>query len=97
MGGTAVLRRPRVAAGDGVEYDGAMKATISHGWEAETPEAKARWFQSLSVEERLNVFFAFADLALAVRPDLREKKRARRTHGRVRVLELPRRAVRRRS
>ncbi|MFW6158612.1 MAG: hypothetical protein ACOC8E_04570 [Planctomycetota bacterium] len=66
-----------------------MKNSISHDRADETPEAKARWFRSLTVTERLDVFFAFADLALGIRPDLPEKKRVRRTQGRVQILELP--------
>jgi len=66
-----------------------MKPSISHDWSEETPEAKARWFQSLSLEERMQVICEFTDLVLTVNPDLPRKKRAEPTHGRVRVVTLP--------
>jgi len=66
-----------------------MKAAISHGWKQESPEAKARWFRSLTMRERLEMFCDFYELAVAINPKLRERKRAQRPEGRVRVLELP--------
>ena len=66
-----------------------MKPSISHDRKAESPEAKARWFQSLSVEERMEVLCAITDLALTVNPKLAEKKHARPAGGRVRVLRIP--------
>ncbi len=66
-----------------------MKPTVSHGWTEKTPEAKARWFQSLSVAERMEVFCAFADLALTIHPELAVKKDARPVEGRIRVLSRP--------
>ena len=66
-----------------------MKLEVLHGWEAKTPEAKARWFRSLTVEERLETFCEFYELAVTLNPGLREKKHAQRFEGRVRVLELP--------
>ncbi|MGQ9591220.1 MAG: hypothetical protein ACUVYA_13120 [Planctomycetota bacterium] len=39
--------------------------SVSHGREEETPEAKARWFQSLPLAERMRVFSESTDLALA--------------------------------
>jgi hypothetical protein len=58
--------------------DGGMKMDkgAAFGWEEETPEAKARWFQSLSLEERMDLFCEFTDLALAVTPRLFEEKDA---------------------
>lgn len=38
--------------------------TVTHSWEEETPEAKARWFQTLSLTERMNMFYWFTDLCL---------------------------------
>ena len=51
-----------------------MKPRLLHGREHETIEAKARWFQSLSVEERMEVFCEFTELALALNPRIAEKK-----------------------
>ena len=37
-------------------------------------EAKARWFQSLSMAERMEVFCSFTDLALSVNPHLKDRR-----------------------
>ena len=74
-----------------VWYTGYMKPSISYGLRNESPEAKARWFQSLSVEERMAYLDAFTEMALSVNPDLPDKKHAVPIPGRVRVLTLPRR------
>ena len=42
--------------------------SISHDWQDETLEAKARWFQSLSPPERLDMFFSLMDLILEINP-----------------------------
>ena len=65
--------------------------SISHDWQEETLEAKARWFQSLSLEERLDIFCEFTDLILEINPAVAESKDAQPVPGRVLVLELPRR------
>ena len=67
------------------------RLSISHDWQDETPEAKARWFQTLSVPERLDVFFNLMDVILEVNPRAAESKDAQPVPGRVLVLELPRR------
>ena len=41
-----------------------MMAPISHSFEDETPEAKARWFRSLTVDERIAMLCAWTDLIL---------------------------------
>ena len=66
-------------------------SSISHDWQEETLEAKARWFQSLSLEERFDIFCEFTDLILENNPSLVDYKDATPIAGRVRVLELPRR------
>jgi hypothetical protein len=63
--------------------------TISHDRQAETPEAKARWFQSLSLEERMDLLCAFTDLILANNPHIVEQRNAQPTSGRVRFLSTP--------
>jgi hypothetical protein len=65
-----------------------MQLSISHDRRDESPEAKARWFQSLSVSERMEIFCDFTDLALSLNPALMEKKDAQPVAGRVRVLKL---------
>lgn len=60
--------------------------TISHDRLQETPEAKAQWFQSLTLQERMELLCQFTDLILAVNPKIIEKKDAKPVAGRIRVL-----------
>jgi len=63
---------------------------ISHDRGDESPEAKARWFQSLTVEERMELLCEFTDLALSVNPSLlQEKTHAEPAPGRIQVISLP--------
>lgn len=53
----------------------------------ESPEAKARWFQSLSISERMDLLCAFTDIILSVNPKIVERKPdAQPTSRRVLVL-----------
>ncbi|MBW8010429.1 MAG: hypothetical protein FVQ83_04190 [Chloroflexi bacterium] len=63
-----------------------MEKIISHDRQEETPEAKARWFQSLTLEERMEMLCAFTDLILENNPHIVEQKDAQPIAGRVRVL-----------
>jgi hypothetical protein len=63
-----------------------MDLSISHDRDEETPEAKARWFQSLSFEERAEIFCSITDLILDVNPSIVELNRAQPVAGRIRVL-----------
>ena len=69
----------------------AMVPRISHSRDEETPEAKARWFQSLPLEERMDYLCELTDLILENNPDIVSKKDAEPIPGRVQVLTLPRR------
>ncbi len=60
--------------------------SISHSRSDETIEAKAIWFQSLSLEERMALLCEYTDLALSVNPGLMERKVAQPTQGGVLVL-----------
>ncbi len=51
-----------------------MEKSISHNRNEETPEAKTRWFKSLSLCERMEVFCAYTDLALSLNPKIIEAK-----------------------
>ncbi len=64
-------------------------AKISHDRAEESELAKARWFQSLSVEERMERLCEFTDLALELNPRLLEIKRAQPAGKRARVISLP--------
>ena len=59
---------------------------ISHDRQEESIEAKAFWFQSLPLAERMEMLCTFTDLALSVNPELAEKKDAQPTKGRVQIL-----------
>jgi len=63
-----------------------MNPTISHNRDDESIEAKARWFQSLSMQERMEVFCEFTDLLLELNPKLAELKDAQPIEGCVQVL-----------
>ncbi len=63
-----------------------MIPTVSHDLQDETVEAKARWYQGLSLAERMDLFCAYTDLALELNPHLSDTKDAQQTQGRVRVL-----------
>jgi hypothetical protein len=49
-------------------------------------EAKTRWFRSLSLDERMDIFCEFTDLALSINPDLKGQKHAQPVAGRIQVL-----------
>ena len=63
-----------------------MEQTISHDRKEETIEAKARWFQSLSLNERAELLCQFTDMILFVNPNIVEKKDAKPVEGRILVL-----------
>ncbi len=49
-----------------------MKMRVSHSRDAETPEAKARWFQSLPLSDRMELLCAYCDLILSSSPGVLE-------------------------
>ena len=63
-----------------------MRYSLSHDRDEETPEAKARWFQSLSIQERMDLLCEFTDLALAMNPHLADMKDDQPTDRRVQVI-----------
>jgi hypothetical protein len=63
-----------------------MVPMIHHDRQQESMEAKTRWFRSLSVAERMEVFCSFADLALSANPRLKNRTHAQPVAGRVQVL-----------
>ena len=66
-----------------------MNTKISHDFQEETPEAKARWFQSLSLSDRMDMLCSFTDLILNNNPRIVERKNAQSITGRIRVLRNP--------
>ena len=68
-----------------------MIPSISHDRNEETPEAKARWFQCLSLSERMELLCAFTDLAFSENADIAGSKDAESTSRRVLVISETRR------
>lgn len=63
-----------------------LEKSISHNFEEESIEAKGRWFQSLTLEERMDLLCEFTDLILSVNPRIVEQKDAEPITGRILVL-----------
>lgn len=63
-----------------------MKLDVTHSFEGETSQEKARWFQSLSLKERMEIFANFTDLILEINPKIVEKKDAQPVEGRVLIV-----------
>jgi hypothetical protein len=59
---------------------------ISHDRGEESMAAKARWFQSLTLAERMNLLCEFTELALSLNPGLKDKSIADQAERRIRVL-----------
>jgi hypothetical protein len=63
-----------------------LDKAISHDLQEETIEAKARWFQSLSLQDRMDLLCFFTDMILSNNPKIVDQKDAQPIAGRVRVL-----------
>jgi hypothetical protein len=63
--------------------------TVTHDREEETLAAKARWFQSLSLEEHIDSLSFMTDLLLDANPGIMDAKNAEPTGRRVQVLSAP--------
>lgn len=63
-----------------------MKPAIIHDRSEETSEAKARWFQSLSMDERMDIFCGFVDVALSANSGLQEKKNVEPASRRIQFI-----------
>jgi hypothetical protein len=63
-----------------------MIKQITHNRQEETIEAKARWFQTLSFNERAELLDSFTDMFLEVNPKIMEQKRAEPVEGRIRIV-----------
>ena len=66
-----------------------MRKSPSHDRAAETPDAKARWFQSLPLQERMQLLCDFTDLFLEVNPKVADRKNAEQAQEGVRILRIP--------
>lgn len=63
-----------------------MDRSVSHDRKEETPKEKARWFQSLSMQERMDLLCEFTDMILAVNPGILDKKDVEPIKGRIQVI-----------
>ena len=63
-----------------------MTSLVSHSRREESPEAKARWFQSLSLAERMDLLCFFTDLILINNPNMVVQRHAQPSTRRVLVL-----------
>jgi hypothetical protein len=63
-----------------------VKQTVIYDRREESIEAKTRWFQSLSLAERMDMLCWFTDLMLTANPKIMEQKDAQPLAGRIRVL-----------
>ncbi len=66
-----------------------MKPNVSHDRRLETPEAKARWFQSLTMEERMRVFADYMNLILAVNPSITKRKHVEPAKEGIQIFRKP--------
>lgn len=62
---------------------------VSHDRASESDDAKAIWFQSLTLAERMQLLVEFSDLVLQNHPRVWEPVDAEPASGRIRVLSIP--------
>lgn len=65
-----------------------MSQMISHSRNDESLEAKARWFQALSLEERMDILCELTDLVPENNPQTAEVARAQSSSERIQVLSV---------
>ena len=65
-----------------------MIQRVSHSRDDESLEAKARWFQSLSLAERMDLLCEYTDLVIENNPKVAESGRAQSSTERIRVLSI---------
>ena len=65
-----------------------MIQRVSHSRDDESLEAKAQWFQSLSLAERMDLLCEYTDLVMGNNPKVAEAGRAQSSTERIRVLSI---------
>jgi hypothetical protein len=65
------------------------RPAISHTRDDETPEAKARWFQALTLAQRMELLCEFTELILTTNLQIVEQRDAQPPQGRIRILSAP--------
>jgi hypothetical protein len=63
-----------------------MNPSITHDRQEETIEAKALWFRSLTLAERMEMLCEFTELLLMTNPRIMEQHNAQPIEGRVLIL-----------
>jgi len=63
-----------------------MERAISHDRQEETPQAKARWFQNLTMKERADLLCQYTDMILEINPSIVERKNAQPVAGRILIV-----------
>ncbi len=63
-----------------------MNTTVTHDRAEESIEAKALWFRSLTLTERMDMLCAFTELLLMTNPKIVEQKDVEPIEGRILVL-----------
>ncbi len=65
-----------------------MDVRVSHDRSEERIEAKARWFQSLRLSERMEMLCDITDLILSRHPNIAERKNAKPSSGRIQIISI---------
>ena len=65
-----------------------MVPHVSHMRDDESLEAKARWFRSLPLEDRMQMLCEFTDLVLSINPQVAKAGRAQSSAKGIRYLTL---------
>ena len=63
-----------------------MNPSITHDRKEETIEAKALWFRSLTLAERMEMLCEFTELLLMTNPRIMEQRNAQPIEGRILIL-----------
>jgi hypothetical protein len=66
-----------------------LEPKVIQSREAETIQAKALWFKSLTVEERLDIFCEITEMALALHPELAQGTHVTPLPANTQVIRLP--------
>lgn len=65
-----------------------MKQHISHDFTDESLDAKARWFQTLTLSERMDLLCELTDLVLENNPNVVKVGRAQSSTERLQILSI---------
>jgi hypothetical protein len=66
-----------------------LEPMVTHSREAETLKAKAKWFQLLSLEERMQYLCDVTEMVFDRHPNIARDRHAYSTSGRIQILRNP--------